>query len=86
MEGNGTERALGRLEEGLIRVTEQGKEIRVDMMEMMSGLTVVTQEVRFLKERMDEGKNIAKDNKSNLFAIGALIVSALGLLAQVFIK
>ena len=86
VDNNGTERALGRLEEGLQRVSEQVKDIRQDMIEMVKGQVTVAQEVRDIKERQSDAKIAAKDNKATFFAIGALIVSAMGLLAQVFLK
>lgn len=80
------DRALGKLEEGLERVSRQVDSLRADMLEMVKAQTMVAQEVRFLKERTTEDKDSNKNRTANTFALAALIISALGILAQMLIK
>lgn len=81
-----TERTLGKLEAGLDIVSKQVSKIESNLMEMMQAQTAIMQEVRHLKDTRTEDKDTAKNQNARIFAIGALVISGLGLLAQVFLK
>lgn len=81
-----TERTLGKLEAGLDIVSKQVSKIESNLMEMIAAQTALMQEVRHLKDTRTEDKDSAKNAKATIYAVGALVISALGLIAQVFLK